>query len=147
MRDKLDPSLSYFQVPWKMPEKSCASLLRPRTYSLILMNSHAKDEKSNYFVRKYCNTTTDYQPISLLSRFKLLQQIHNPNNNVHVDPDQMASDLDLHCFKDKAYPGSAWQGLIFQWQNFSLNTTQAMPLYLVFRFISHAQSDLKCGGQ
>ena len=28
-----------------------------------------------------------------------------------VDPDQMASsDLDLHCFKGTAYPGSAGKG-------------------------------------
>ena len=33
-----------------------------------------------------------------------------------VDPDQLASkkpaDLDLHCFQNRLYPGSAWLGLI-----------------------------------
>ena len=30
-----------------------------------------------------------------------------------VDPDQLASkNLDLHCFQNRLYPGSAWLGLI-----------------------------------
>ena len=26
-----------------------------------------------------------------------------------VDPDQLASDLDLHCFQNRIYLGSAWE--------------------------------------
>ena len=29
-----------------------------------------------------------------------------------TDPDQLASDLDLHCLQRQGYPGSAGQGLI-----------------------------------